>query len=158
MKRCDIEIWKYLLDAGGPVYAEALCCALGMTRRQVLSRVAGLNQDVIVRSGDLKEVYFTLRATPEQLVEASADILAAFFKCDRNRVMNVADCVSVAGYMTLDEISALTHVPSREVAYILYVMPNIKMQKGAKKNHYTKRCDYVPINLGTPDCGAQLAQ
>lgn len=149
MKRCDIEIWKQLLDANGPIYAEALCCNLGMTRRQVLSRIAGLNQDVIVRSNSLKDVYFTLNATPQQLVEASADILATFFRCDRKRVMDVADCVSVAGYMTLDEISALTHVPVREAAYILYVMPNIKMQKGAKKNHYTKRCEHVPVDLGT---------
>ena len=155
MKRCDIEIWKHLLDANGDtVYAESLCCSLGMTRRQLLSRIAGLNQDIIVRSNNSKEVFFKLNATPQQLVDATANILATFFKCDPARVMKVVDCVSIAGYMTLDEVEAITKVPSREAAYILYVMPNIIMQKGAKKNHYTRRFDHVPINLGTPDVSA----
>lgn len=159
MKRCDIEIWKRLLDANGSnVYAETLCCSLGMTRRQLLSRIAGLNQEAIVRSNSSKDVYFTLKASPQQLVQATADILAAFFKYDPSKIIQVADCVSVAGYMTLDEVALLTEVPVREVAYILYVMPNIVMQKGAKKNHYTKRCEHVSINLGTPNVSAQLAQ
>ena len=154
MKRCDIEIWKQLLDADGPVYTETLCCRLGMTRRQVLTRITGLNQEVIVRTNCDKDVSFTLNATPEQRINASADILAAFFRCDRSKIMTVADCVSIAGYMTLDEISALTQTPVREAAYILYVMPNIKMQKGTKKNYYTKRCDHVPVDLGTADVSA----
>lgn len=159
MKRCDIEIWKHLLDANGDtVYAETLCCNLGMTRRQLLSRIAGLNQKSIIRSDNSKDVFFTLRATPEELVEATANILATFFKYEPSKVMAVVDCVSIAGYMTLDEVSLLTKVPSREVAYILYVMPNIVMQKGAKKNHYTKRCDYVSIDMGTSHSSAQLAQ
>ena len=155
MKRCDIEIWKRLLDANGDtVYAETLCCSLGMTRRQLLSRIAGLNQEAIVRSNCSKDVFFILKATPEELVKATANILAAFFKYEPSKIMQVADCVSIAGYMTLDEVALLTEVPVREVAYILYVMPNIIMQKGAKKNHYTKRCDHVPVNLGTSNISA----
>ena len=148
MKRCDIEIWKHMLDAKGPVYAESLCCNLGMTRRQLLSRISGLDQEIIIRSGDPKNVYFTLNATPQQLVDATAGILASFFKCDRARVMSVVECISIAGYMTLDEVETITHVPPREAAYILYVMPNVVMQKGSKKNHY-RRFEHVPVDMGT---------
>lgn len=159
MKKIDVEIWKCFLDASdGIVYAETLCRDLGMTRRQLLSRVAGLNQSIVKRAGDSKDVYFMVSPNMDEKIDATINILAAFFKCDRMRVESVVNSTSIAGYMTLDEISVLTHVPSREVAYILYVMPNIVMQKGSKKNHYTRRFEHVPINLGTPDRSAQLAQ
>lgn len=158
MKKIDIEIWKQLVDAeDGIVYAETLCCALGMTRRQLLSRIAGLNQPIIRRAGNFKEVYFIIDGTINDRVEATVNILSSFFKCDPERIRSVADCISTAGYITLDEVVLMTSVPVREVAYILYVMPNIIMQKGSKKNHYTKRCDYVSIDMGTPHGSTQLA-
>jgi len=158
MKKIDVEIWKRLLDAkDGLIYAESLCCSLGMTRRQLLSRVSGLNQPLVKRAGDAKEVYFIIGGDMAQRAEATVDVLSTFFKCSPDRIRSVADCISVAGYMTLDEISLLTSVPVREVAYILYVMPNITMRKGSKKNHYV-RCEDVSVDLGIANDRAQLAQ
>ena len=150
MKKIDVEIWKSLIDArDGIVYAETLCRTLGMTRRQLLSRVSGLDQPLITRAGGSKEVYFIIGGTMNERAEATVNVLSSFFRCDPDRIRAVTDCISMAGYMTLDEISLLTSVPTRDAAYILYVMPNIVMQKGSKKNHYTKRCEYVPVDLGT---------
>ena len=158
MKKVDVEIWKRLMDAkDGIIYAESLCCSLGMTRRQLLSRVAGLDQPLITRAGSSKDVYFMVGGNIHDRAEATIDILSSFFKCSPDRVRSVSDCISVAGYMTLDEISLLTKMPVREVAYILYVMPNIHMQKGSKKNHY-RRCDDVSVDMGIADHSAQLAQ
>ena len=159
MKKIDVEIWKRIVDSEDDViYAESLCCALGMTRRQLISRIAGLDQPIIKKQGSASETHFFIEGGMKERVDATINVLSSFFKCDRSRVKDVADCVSIAGYMTLDEISAITKVPTREVAYILYVMPNIVMQKGTKKNHYTRRFESVSIDMGTADHRAQLAQ
>ena len=159
MKKIDVEIWKRIVDSDSDVvYAESLCCDLGMTRRQLISRVAGLDQSIIKKAGTAKDTHFIIDGGMKERIDATIDVLSSFFKCDRARVMSVADCVSIAGYMTLDEISVITNVPTREVAYILYVMPNIVMQKGTKKNHYTRMFESVSVDMGTADHCTQLAQ
>lgn len=151
MKWTDVEIWRCLLENDGdPIYAETLCYDFGMTRRQLLARTSALEQYLPIKVVSGKDIMFQLSAPMDEKVSATAKVLAAFYRCTPEKILRITNTISIAGYMSLEEISTLTGVPVKDLIYTLRVMPNIHMQKDFnKKNHYIRRKENVPVNMGT---------
>lgn len=156
MKWTDVEIWRCLLEKNGsPIYAETLCYNFGMTRRQLLARTSSLEQYLPIKEVDGKDIIFRIDAPLDEKVKATAGVLAAFYRCPPEKILDITNAISIAGYMSLEEISMLTDVPVKDLIYTLKVMPNIHMSKDFnKKNHYIRRSANVPVYLGTADARA----
>lgn len=159
MKWTDVEIWRYLLDRHGEsVYVEDLCFNFGMTRRQMLARMSAFEHIMPIKKVEGKDVSYAITAAPQERIDATAKVLASFYGCSPSRILGVTQAISIAGYMSLEEISKITDLPTRDLAYMLRVMPNVMMTKDYnKKNHYIRRNDCVPDNLGIADACAQFS-
>ena len=159
MKWTDVEIWRCLLEKeGDTIYAETLCYDFGMTRRQLLARTSTLEQYLPIKVVDGKDIMFRISAPFDEKVKATAEILAAFYRCSPEKILGITNAISIAGYMSLEEISTITKVPIKELIYTLRVMPNIDMQKDFnKKNHYIRRDANVSVNMGASNPRPQLA-
>lgn len=159
MKWTDVEIWRRLLEMEGlPVYAEILCYDFGMTRRQLLARTSALEQYLPIKEVSGKDVIFRIQAPMDDKVQATAEVLGAFYRCPPDKILMIVNAVPIAGYLSLEEISVLTGVPTKDLIYTLRVMPNVDMRKDLnKKNYYIRRDTNVPIDMGTADTRAQFA-
>lgn len=77
-KRKDLEIWKYLVDnIQYSVPIDDLAVDLGITGRQVQSRVNGLHHPYIVR----EDRSYYLTCDMQQAEKATEELLADYLKC-----------------------------------------------------------------------------
>lgn len=148
MKRLDVMIWKCLVDdIGNYVSTTEMCCALGMSRRQLLTRVTKLKFPYIERSteafsdGDYneKEQYFRLQCTPYEAQQYTNHILSKYFDCPEEQITTVLNAVPIDTSITLDEVKYPDTFSMKDIIYIFNVAPCIEMTKTWSKNRYQRR-------------------
>ena len=149
IKRVDVMIWKSLVeDIGGYVSTTTICCDLGMSRRQLLTRVTKLNFPYVEKSTEKfcdgghvdSEVYFRLTCTPQEAQEFTEKMLSDYFGCEKSAVEKVLLGVPTDKSITLDEVSYPKELFStKDLIYILSVSPCIETIKTWTKNRYLRK-------------------
>ena len=149
MKRLDIMIWKYLVeDIGEFVSATDMCCGLGVSRRQLLTRITKLNFPFVEKdvekfndgNREEREQYFRLTCTPAEAQTCTINILSKYFYCDESAVTEVITAVPMDRPITLDEVTYPKDIFSqKDVICILGMMPSIEMTKTWSKNRYQRK-------------------
>ena len=148
MKRLDIMIWKNLAeDIGNYIPSTEMCCRLGMSKRQLLTRVTKLNFPYVEKSvevysdggHDERETYFKLNCTPKDANAYTVTLLSSYFGCDEAEVLSILKAVPVDKSITLDEVAYPERFSLKDVIFTFNVAPCIQMTKTWTKNRYQRR-------------------
>ena len=149
MKRIDVMIWKCLVeDLGEYVSSEEMCLKLGLTKRQLLTRVTKLNFPSVEKSVEkysgsdyeTREQYFRLNCTPQTAQEHTMHILAKYYKCDEDQLDSIIKSVPVDHSITLDEVTYNKEAFSlKDIVCIFSIVPCINQIPTWSKNRYQRR-------------------
>lgn len=137
MKKKDLGIWRVLLvSRNQSVSVEVISYETKLSRRQIISRIPRMGCPYVVRSESGCGLDFKLECGLEEAVSETARLLSEYYGCPIEEIHSVVDAVSPAGTMTIGDIQEVTGLAPSEVAYILYMMPNITAYKSGTKNQY----------------------
>ena len=79
---------------------------------------------------------FILQCDMSEAIDETVRLLTEYYGCSADEIYSVVDAVSPAGTMTIDDVQEVTGLSPSEVAYVLYMMPNITAYKSGTKNQY----------------------
>lgn len=156
MKRLDIMIWKNLVEERGCfVPSTDMCCKLGMSRRQLLTRVSKLNFPYVEKSTEIypqgghseRETYFKLNCTPSVANECTVSLLSNYFGCGEDEVNAILNAVPEDRSVTLDEVQYPERFSMKDVIFTFSVAPCIQTTKTWTKNRYQRRDLNVPVDI-----------
>ena len=146
MKRIDVMIWKFLVDnCGDYVSSIDICCSLGLSRRQLLTRITKLKYPHVIKEdvSDDRMTFFKLDCDPAEAQLCTIRILSDYYNCPEDRIRKVVMSIPTGCSVTLDEIAGYDpNFSVREVTNIINIMPGVTMTKTWSKNRY-RREEYV---------------
>ena len=137
MKKKDLGIWRVLLvSRNKDVSVESISYETKLSRRQIISRIPRMGSPYVTRNESGNGLDFKLECDLEEAVNETARLLSEYYGCPVEEIHSVVNAVSPAGTMTIEDVQVVTGLTPSEVAYILYMMPNITAYKSGTKNQY----------------------
>lgn len=137
MKKKDLSIWRVLLTHRNEIVSvEAISYATKLSRRQIISRIPRMGSPYVIRQESKGGLDFILECGMSEAIDETVRLLTEYYGCSADEIHSVVDAVSPAGTMTIDDVQEVTGLSSSEVAYVLYMMPNITAYKSGTKNQY----------------------
>lgn len=143
MKRIDILIWKALMDELGTyVSSIEMCRDLGLSRRQLLTRITKLRYPHVIKEEDGDRImYFKLDCDAKEAQACTISLLSKYYCCSEDCLREVILAVPVDGTVTLDEIKQ--HVApifsTKDIINIMGIIPCIELIKTWSRNQYRRK-------------------
>lgn len=145
MKRIDILIWKYLMDdIGEYVSSIDMCRELGLSRRQLLTRITKLHYPHVVKDADLAErvAYFKLDCDLKEAQRCTIELLSQYYNRSNNEIGDLVNAIPTDRSVTLDEIEcAGLGFTTKDLINIMGIVPCIEVSKTWSKNRYRRTAD-----------------
>ena len=145
MKRIDILIWKYLMDdLGEYVSSVDMCRELGLSRRQLLTRITKLRYPHVVKDADSVDrlTYFKLDCDAQEAQTCTIQLLAKYYRCPQDSIDRVLRSVPMDHGVTLGEIDRQEDIFStKDLVNIMGMMPCIEITRSWSKNRYRRTAD-----------------
>ena len=143
MKRIDILIWKSLMDElGAYVSSIEMCRELGLSRRQLLTRITKLRYPHVVKEEDGDRImYFKLDCDAKEAQACTISLLSKYYCCSEDCLREVILAVPVDGTVTLDEIKqhAAPIFSTKDIINIMGIIPCIELIKTWSRNQYRRK-------------------
>lgn len=145
MKRIDILIWKYLMDDRGEYVSSIdMCRELGLSRRQLLTRITKLHYPHVIKDSDAGErmAYFKLDCDAEEAQVCTVKLLSQYYNCPQASINSLIDAVPTDRSVTLDEINTISgDFTMKDLINIMSMVPCIEVTKTWSKNRYRRVAD-----------------
>ena len=145
MKRIDIMIWKYLIDDRGEYVSSIdMCRELGLSRRQLLTRITKLRYPHVVKDADAGErmAYFKLDCDAAEAQACTVQLLSQYYNCPQTSINTLINAVPTDRSITLDEIDTMGNDFSmKDLINIMSMIPCIEVTKTWSKNRYRRLAD-----------------
>ena len=145
MKRIDVLIWKYLMDdLGEYVSSVDMCRELGLSRRQLLTRITKLRYPHVVKDSDTCDrlTYFKLDCDAVEAQSCTIQLLSKYYGCPRSSIDSLLRSVPMDHSITLDEVDLTDKgFTMKDLINIMGMMPCIEITRSWSKNRYRRTAD-----------------
>lgn len=145
MKRIDILIWKYLMDDRGEYVSSVdMCRELGLSRRQLLTRITKLRYPHVVKDADSVDrlTFFKLDCDEAEAQCCTIQLLSKYYHCPSTTIDEILRSVPMDHSITLDEVCAPEEeFSTKDLVNIMGMMPCIEITRSWSKNRYRRTAD-----------------
>ena len=145
MKRIDILIWKYMVDELGEYVSSVdMCRELGLSRRQLLTRITKLRYPHVVKDSDTMErlTFFKLDCDPAEAQICTIQLLSKYYGCSKDTINDLLRSIPKDHSITLDEVDLEgKQFTTKDVVNIVSMMPCIEVTKSWSRNRYRRTAD-----------------
>ncbi len=142
MKRIDMLIWKCLVDdIGEYVSSVDMCQELGLSRRQLLTRITKLHYPHVIKDANAADrmAYFKLDCDTKEAHTCTVQLLSKYYNCSKNSINSLIKSVPTDRSVTLDEIDISgMGFTTKDLINIMNMIPCIEVTKTWSKNRYRR--------------------
>lgn len=139
MNAKSYRVWKVLLESPHTwISLTEISDKTGLTHKQVVSVVSGLNTSLLERSGLSGDTRVRLRGTKEQIETTRKRVVMDYYGIDQEVIDTLYDHLSPVGWISITDISNDTGLKVNKISAALSIMEDVVKTTSGHTNLYAR--------------------